>query len=361
MKQRYINSFFAILLMSIVLICFESCDNSEPEVEAPIEEADDELAVKEIVQEVEFVARHSHSTIVLDGKMFTIAGHGTGGFRNDVWSSNDGMDWSSILEEAPFEPRRDQASAVFNGNIWVAGGELGGPGNLQHVNEVWFSNNGEQWTQTNPLSPNTIFSNRARHTLTAFDNKLFLIAGGTNDLDGFNKATRNDVWSSADGIDWQVEVFDAPFPSRDDHAAIVFNSRLWVIGGLNVGGSDNIFLNDVWYTTDGVNWNLATDQAPFGGRRKHTLTTDGNSMYLIGGESEDYVFHNDIWKSDDGINWEQIVLEDPTFPSRGSHTSVYHNELHWIINGFPIYSSLENSSTAQTGFHEDIWAFGSFD
>src|SRR3989337_1192560 len=41
----------------------------------------------------------------------------------------------------------------------------------------------------------------------------------------------NDVYSSSDGITWVLETTVNPFTARYGHSAVVFNSKLWVIGG----------------------------------------------------------------------------------------------------------------------------------
>ena len=40
------------------------------------------------------------------------------------------------------------------------------------------------------------------------------------------------------------------WPARNDHSSVVFNGRLWVIGGYD--GTNR--LNDVWSSEDGVTW-----------------------------------------------------------------------------------------------------------
>ncbi|PCE66428.1 hypothetical protein B7P33_03795 [Sediminicola luteus] len=312
------------------------------------------LIPKEMSKSVPFNARHGHEVLVFHKKLWVIAGDGMGDFYNDVWASEDGLHWETMVETAPFLGRRHFGASVMQDQIWLVGGELGQPNNLTQTNEVWTSKNGSEWFQVEPKSPNAIFSPRRRHTLTTFNDKLFLVAGGTHGTYG---QSRNDVWSTKDGAEWKIAIFNAPFAPREDHAALVFEDRLWIVGGFSKTTGNPVFLNDVWFTKNGVDWHQATENAAFTARRGHSLTTDGDYMYLIGGDSEDYVYHNDIWRSANGIDWEMVTTEDSSFGPRSDHASVYFNQLHWIINGYPIYSAFENGSVDQWGFYDDIWAF----
>jgi hypothetical protein len=312
------------------------------------------LTPKEMSNTVPFTKRSGHESPVFNSQMWVIGGFGPGGSFNDVWSSSNGTHWENILPHAPFKPRRDFGAAVLKDRLWLAGGEYAEPNNLHQFNDVWASKDGLEWYQVMPNSPNAIFSPRSRHTLTTFNNQLFLIAGGTN---GSYGQSRNDVWSTKDGAEWKIAIFNAPFAPREDHAALVFNERLWIVGGFSKTTGNSVFLNDVWFTKNGVDWHQATENAAFTARRGHSLTTDGDYMYLIGGDSEDYIYHNDIWRSANGIDWEMVTTEDSSFGPRSDHASVYFNQLHWIINGFPIHSAFEDGVLDQWGYYEDIWAF----
>ena len=57
------------------------------------------------------------------------------------------------------------------------------------------------------------------------------------------------MWSPADGVDWQLHAGHAPWPARQYHEVAAFDGKLWVLGGL-----DGRNRNDVWYSADGVDW-----------------------------------------------------------------------------------------------------------
>ena len=79
-------------------------------------------------------------------------------YHNDVWSSADGEHWRCHTEAAPWAARSYLDVAAFDGCLWVIGGhrgiadspaEIGTDGNR---NDVWYSRDGEQWTEL-PATP----------------------------------------------------------------------------------------------------------------------------------------------------------------------------------------------------------------
>jgi hypothetical protein len=54
----------------------------------------------------------------------------------------------------------------------------------------------------------------------------------------------NDVWSSPDGLTWTEVTPAAPWPTRKDHTSLVFDNRIWVLGG-HEGAT---YFGDVWAT-----------------------------------------------------------------------------------------------------------------
>lgn len=121
-------------------------------------------------------------------------------------------------------------------------------------------------------------------------------------------------------LEWERIIKNAEWSNRYDHQAVVFDNKLWVIGGYNPGKfSGDSYLEDVWSSEDGKNWELVTDNAPFHGRRGHQVVVfddgTGEAMYLIGGfsvyeESGRRQYNNDVWKSTNGSDWTKIRSND---------------------------------------------------
>jgi len=89
-----------------------------------------------------------------------------------------------------------------------------------------------------PVTANADFSGRPEHTSVVFNNKMWVIGG----IDGGNRL--NDVWQSSDGITWSQATDNAPFIRRSGHTSIVLDDKIWVVGGYDGGVTH---LNDVWF------------------------------------------------------------------------------------------------------------------
>ena len=187
-----------------------------------------------------------------DDKLWVIGGMESSGARyNDVWWSEDGKDWTPVEPTDPTNPRRFSARAahqvvVHDNRLWVIGGADGST----RYNDVWWSEDGADWTKVEPTDPTDPrrFSTRHRHQVVAHNDELWVI-GGSEGL----FSSKNDVWWSEDnGKTWTKATASADFSTRDGHQAVVHDNRLWVIGGSDVGARNN----DVWRSEDGVNWRL---------------------------------------------------------------------------------------------------------
>jgi hypothetical protein len=110
------------------------------------------------------------------------------------------------------------------------------------------------------------------------------VIGGNN-----STGDKNDVWYSSDGVNWTRATDNAGWTARGDHTSVVFDNKMWVIGGW-----DNKAKNDVWYSSDGVNWIRATAAAGWSARASHTSVVFDNKMWVIGGWDTASV--NDVWR-----------------------------------------------------------------
>ena len=98
----------------------------------------------------------------------------------------------------------------------------------------------------------------------------------------------------AAGSTWTQATSAAAWPARDAHTTVVFNNKMWVIGGY-----DGAYRNDVWYSADGATWTQATSAAGWTKRTGHTSVVFDNKMWVIGGY--DGAYRNDVWYSPSDI------------------------------------------------------------
>lgn len=237
---------------------------------------------------------------------------------NDIFE----VDWTQVVGNASFGARYDHQIVSFNGKLWAVGGIV----NITRQNDIWSSTDGTTWVKETPVG--NIFSPRNGHQMVVFNNKIWLIGGFT---DG---GRSNEIWSSSNGISWTLEnISGSIFSARADHSAVVYDNKIWVIGG-----SDGNFQNDVWNSTNGISWNnVTTSGTIFSKRLGHTLTNFDGKLVLIGGSDLDgqnlQRFRNDIWTSTDGINWAEASVSGSLFLGRWIHEAIEYDGKLWLIGG----------------------------
>ena len=178
---------------------------------------------------------------------------------------------------------------------------------------------GAVWTRTNP----TAFPTRGAHSSVVFDNKMWAIGG--SDASG----VLNDVHYSTNGAAWTQATGAAAFAARSGHTSVNFSDKMWVIGGDDLSGS---YVNDVWHSTDGAAWTSATGAAAFAGRIGHSSVVYDNKMWVIGGDDGSGTYLNDVWYSTDGAAWTQAT-GGAAFAARSGHSSVVFDNKMWVIGG----------------------------
>ena len=221
------------------------------------------------------------------------------------------------------------------------------------------------WAQ----EPDAGWSGRSGHQAVVFQNKLWVMGG--NSIDG---GYRNDVWSSVDGTTWVLETAGAGWSGRFSHQAVAFDNKLWVMGG-----SDGSLRNDVWSSVDGTTWVQETANAGWSGRGRHQAVVFQNKLWVMGGSGTGY--RNDVWSSVDGVTWVQETANAGWSPRRYHQTVVFQNRL-LVMGGYDgsrhndVWSSVDGKTwvleTAGAGwsprfsyqavvFQNRLWVMGGYD
>jgi hypothetical protein len=187
-------------------------------------------------KEVPWGPRVLYQTLVFDNKIWVMGGQTLPTFTNepldvyysDVWNSEDGLHWERVTENVPWSPRGIiGGTVVFKERMWIiGGGTYSTPGKPMRVyyNDVWNSQNGVNWTCATEAAA---WSPRQFHDVAVFDDRIWVLEGG--DLAG----NRKDVWHSSDGIAWE-ELPDTPWLPRHAASIFVFDDALWVVAGNNM-------------------------------------------------------------------------------------------------------------------------------
>lgn len=297
--------------------------------------------------------RHAHATLRFDNKLWLIGGLQSGvGDRNDVWYSSDGSNWTQASSNAPWRARSFHSTLVFDNKMWI----IGGDNNRRQIHrDVWSSTNGVNWTQVNG---NAAFAERSDHASTVFNGRMWVSGGYNNRL-----KSRNDIWYSSNGRDWILANGSAPWGARVGHTMLSFGGKMWIIGGVN---DRNETLKDVWSSTDGVTWSLETNTPPWETRASHLGEVFDGKMWMAGGYmikaeprsggtffSTHYL--DDVWYSTDGVNWTQDT-DASKIGKRAFGASATSNNKLWIIGG--IIQNGDGVTRGNVTYKSDVWSRG---
>lgn len=304
-----------------------------------------------------FSPRRGHATVSFNNRLWVIGGTDGSTFYNDVWSSGDGASWT--LELVPtgassttqFGGRTNHACAVFNGRIWLTGGYIDTGTGIDVADDVWSSADGITWRLE---SASAEYWARGDHNMFVFDNKLWMVAGLTYDIDGL-ETLLNDVWTSSDGVHWtESDLTSAYFPRRLAAAGVI-GGKMFIWGGYGTDAAGAAGpLGDIWYSTNGSLWTLSTVSAPFSARQGAAHAVIDGKAWLIGGfgvsPSGFDECLNDVWTSGDGISWNRLLPHDPLdagrFAPRQQSGIVQAGNRTFLVAGEETYDILN-----------DIWTF----
>ena len=228
--------------------------------------------------------------------------------------ANTDYTWTPVTLEAAFAPRDGAGAVVFQDRMWLLGG----------------------WSQLDPIH--------------------------------FPRDCNNEVWSSKDGMTWDLERantygeegFD---PDRDwegRHTAgyAVYDEKMWIVGGDPLQGH---YQDDVWNSTDGRTWHWVNRNrpVPWGPRVLHYTVVFRGRIWVIGGQTmpqygpaEDR-FYRDLWHTSDGIQWTQVAPEPPSWPHRGmiGGSAVFQDRI-WILGG----GTYDTPAFPKRKFYNDVWS-----
>jgi Kelch motif len=248
----------------------------------------------------------------------------------DVWSSADGCEWKLVTQEAPWLHSDLPMNLTFRDRMWIMGGWY--KGRLEGhsaSNQVWSSADGVNWQQATAAAA---WSPRIAAGLVEFRGRMWLLGGTENYYFGDDGSLKSDVWSSADGTEWRRETARAAWSPRAYHQAVVHNGRIYVLGGGNYVPAYHA-KNDVWSSADGVNWICETESAPWPPRLWFSAAVYRDRIWVMGGWSNNPSRNwGDVWHSEDGRTWEQLQTRT-TWKERHEHSVFVFKDKLWIAGG----------------------------
>jgi len=255
---------------------------------------------------------------------------------------------------APWGARDAHMMVTFNNKLWLIGGLKGDDAvsengmvrywDAPHMSDIWSSEDGIQWNLVTDKAP---WKERRSVSAVVFKDKLWVM-GGWNQYD---YKYMNDIWVTEDGQNWTLATSTEPrWQGREGQIVREYNGKLWLMGGVDF--TKRITYNDVWSSEDGYTWTLVTDNAAWSPRYDHEVQPFKGALYLTGGlhiNTQDT--ESEVWVSTDGINWEKRI---PEWSSRHGHISLVYKDRLWVIGGWHDDKELKiDEGINDTWFTED--------
>jgi hypothetical protein len=163
--------------------------------------------------------------------------------------------------------------------------------------------------------------------------------------------------------EWHQVAAKAPFAPRDGAGALVYQNKMWLIGGWNPGDKKHfprICNNEVWNSSDGQTWTLVKpntflDQSfdpakDWEGRHTAGYAVFKEKLWIIGGDVNQGHYHNDVWNSSDGKQWTRVIDKVPWGPRALHYTLAFQGKL-WVMGG----QTVPGLAKADEVFYRDMW------
>jgi len=253
------------------------------------------------------------------------------------------VNWVKDVETCPWSPRDSAGELVFRDRMWLFGGYTPAV-----VNDVWSSADGLNWE---PEAAIPCESGVNIPATFVYDDKMWVVS------------QVGKLFASTDGNSWSLVNDRPPCQGRYAAGALVFKDRMWLLGGAGSGQ----FFNDLWSSTDGVDWTLETEEAPWSRRQLFSMVAvHEGKMWIMGGGITNYhpfKAYRDVWSSPDGRNWTKVTDCAP-WPARIWSSSVTYKNRLWVLTGFraePTWNNFNDVWYSADGAHwnqlvtEAIW------
>lgn len=249
----------------------------------------------------------------------------------DVSGQGTAPNWVRVTETAGWQPRDSAGEVVYGDRMWLMGGWF--QSYEAPPRDVWSSPDGKTWTRVTETAP---WLHSDLPMTLAFGDRMWIMGGWHNGrLPGHSAS--NQVWCSTDGAAWTLATARAGWSPRLAAALVAFEGKMWLLGGTEnyYFGDRKSLKNDVWRSADGVHWELVTADAGWAPRAYHQAVVLGNRIYVFGGGSyvPEYFALNDVWASEDGAHWTRVTEAAPWHPRLWFSSAVYRDRM-WVLGGW---------------------------
>lgn len=283
------------------------------------------------------------------------------------YSLDAGVVWSPVINYRTNNPMDSIPSETSNRFLWkipdtvsktvlLRISESNGSSITESVSSFSFISSKKLTCNEWEFVGNAPFAGRDGAGALTYNNKMWLL-GGWNPSDPitFPNICNSEVWSSSNGVDWNNDTAQAPWEGRHTAGYVVFQDKMWVVGGDPIQGH---YQPDIWNSEDGVNWTLVNDSTDWGIRVLHHTLVFDNKIWVMGGQTLPQFapasehFYNDVWNSDDGIIWNKVTDSAAWLPRGMIGGNVVLNGKMWLLGGGTYDTPLQPNRN----FYNEIWS-----
>lgn len=196
---------------------------------------------------------------------------------------------------------------------------------IYRMNDVWSTADGINWKQEST----DIATGEKWEPMVVNTGKEVYVFGGKYKKD--SSSNDNTIYKSTNMIDWSY-VGELPDLSRYyDKSVVYFKNKFWLI-------ASEEGKNGVWSSADGVTWTQELSTTPWDGAGRHRISNskgnyDSNSLgaYVLGGKIWYMVFHNQtnatnpqitMYSTSDGKTWKNEGLLVDNIKNYGNANSL---------------------------------------
>ena len=298
---------------------------------------------QQVTPTLPFTPRDGVGLLHFQGKFWALGGwdppfHPPNHTHNEVWNSVDGLNWV-FVNNAPWPARHVSGWLIHDNAMWLVGGDP----QSGSLTDVWTSSDGVNWTEVLNAIPN--YQLRSLHHVASSNGNIFSFGGSSTSPDDI---CLNEVWKSADGTNWS-QLPNAPWIPRGSmlNSVVDNDQNIWLLGGGRVLSFRDY--NDVWKTADGINWTEVSTNAPWDPRHWHNTAWYDNKMWVLNGSAkgED---NGETWYSADGVEW--FELKNSKYTPRHAASAVVADNTLWSMFGAATNNVWKLQNQATLGLHE---------
>ncbi|MEO6076967.1 MAG: hypothetical protein ABIP56_09195 [Dokdonella sp.] len=223
--------------------------------------------------------------------------------------------WTKVTESAAYPVGYNYPVFVANNRMWAF-----------HNAGIWFSTDARNWTKSN--LPH-VRRNPYEARYVQFNNAIYALGQNKgNYVVGIKFSSI--VRRTKDFERWDVLAEKSSLPDRVFYGSVVFNGKIWLLGGFD--GKD--YYNDIWNSSDGSHWTRVSQQAAWSPRNVANAVVFKNRIWIIGGgvidgePTSNPNSNDEIWSSSNGIDW---TLETANSNMTALGTPIVFDKRLWLI------------------------------